>query len=87
VPGAGRQNNPQAPAQERGGPDGQGTDPPGAGQSRGDSLPGGEKLVGESSFTGEALKPLAEVLQSVNGVPATGGRPAPGDSWLQKLNR
>lgn len=87
VPGAGRQNHPQVPAQERGGPDGQGTDLPGAGQSRGDSLPGGEKLVGEGSLTEDALKPLAEVLQSVNGVPATGGRPAPGDSWLQKFNR
>jgi hypothetical protein len=87
VASAGRQNNPQAPAQERGGPDGQGTDPPGAGQSRGDSLPGEEKLVGQGSLTEDALKPLAEVLQSVNGVPATGGRPAPGDSWLQKFNR
>ena len=81
------QNNPQAPAQERGGPDGQGTDLPGAGQSRGDSLPGGEKLVGEGSLSEEAWKPLAEALQSVNGTPATVGRPAPGDSWLQKFNR
>jgi hypothetical protein len=87
VPGASRQNNPQAPAQERGGPDGRGTDLPDAGQSRGDSLPGEEKLVGQGSLTEDALKPLAEVLQSVNGVPATGGRPAPGDSWLQKFNR
>jgi hypothetical protein len=50
-------------------------------------LPGGEKLVGEGSLTEEALKPLAEVLQSVNGAPAAAGTPAPGDSWLQKFNR
>ena len=87
VTGAGRQNNPQAPAQERVTSDGPGTDLPGAGQPGGDSLPGGEKLVGEGSLTEEALKPLAEVLQSVNGAPAAAGTPAPGDSWLQKFNR
>lgn len=87
VSSGGRQNNPQAPARGRGPSGGPGADLTGAGQSRADSFPGEEKLVGEGSLTEEALKPLADVLQSVNGAPATPGRPAPGDSWLQKSSR
>ena len=83
----GRQHHPQAPAQDHGSSEGPAADLPGGGQSRGDSLPGEEKPAGGGSLAKEALKPLAEVLQSVNGAAATAGRPAPGDSWLKKFNR
>lgn len=83
----GRQGNPQPPGRDPAPAERPAADTPGGGQSRGDGVSGKEKLVGEGGLTEEAVPPLGEAFQSVKGAPPTTGRPAPGDSWLQKFKR